>query len=290
METKRRFSKELFGSLTILASAFCFYLATVVVHWAMSEEIALSSQFLVFVRFLMGFLVVGSVLLIKRKIPRPHQYHFLLGRAFFNILAVTFFFKAIEETTVAEGNILNMTYPIFIAIISWIVFREQRDFIALGMTFVAFCGIFLVLAPGELRIEWNSLWGLASGTTAAIAIIFLSLARRQNDTDTVLFIMFGSGTVLLYIFFWKDIHIPNQVQLFYLVLCASMGVMGQYLLTLGFRYVTAVKGGIISLFRILLAAFLGPYITSDPALEMSGWIGALLILGANIYFIVRKSR
>jgi drug/metabolite transporter (DMT)-like permease len=160
---------------------------------------------------------------------------------------------------------------------------------ALGMTFVAFCGIFLVLVPGELRIEWNSLWGLASGTTAAIAIIFLSLARQQNDTDTVLFIMFGSGTVLLYIFFWKYIHIPNQVQLFYLVLCASMGVMGQYLLTLGFRYVTAVKGGIISLFRILLAAFLGPYITSDPAIEMSGWIGALLILGANIYFIARKS-
>jgi drug/metabolite transporter (DMT)-like permease len=68
-----------------------------------------------------------------------------------------------------------------------------------------------------------------------------------------------------------------------------MGVVGQYLFTLGFRYVSPVKGGIISLFRILLAAFLGPYITSDPALKMSGWIGALLILGANVYFIVRKT-
>jgi drug/metabolite transporter (DMT)-like permease len=158
------------------------------------------------------------------------------------------------------------------------------------MTLVAFFGIFLVLAPGELRIAWGSLWGLASGITAAFAIIFLNLARQHNDTDTVLFIVFGIGTALLSLFFWKDIHVPNRLQLFYLVLCASMAVIGQYLLTMGFRYVSPVKGGIISLFRLLFAVFLGPYITSDPALKMSGWIGALLILGTNIYFIVRKSK
>jgi drug/metabolite transporter (DMT)-like permease len=233
--------------------------------------------------------VVGCVLLIKRKVPRPRQYRFLLGRAFFNTLAVAFFFKAIEVTTLVEGNILNMTYPIFIAIISWILFRKQRNFIAFGMAIVAFCGILLVLAPEELQIAWKSLWGLASGVTAAIAIIFLNLARQRNDTETVLFIVFGIGTALLSILFWKDIHTPNRLQLFYLVLCASMGVMGQYLITLGFRYVSPVKGGIISLFRILLAAMLGPYITSDPMLTFSGWIGALLIFGTNIYFIVRKS-
>jgi drug/metabolite transporter (DMT)-like permease len=264
-------------------------MATVAVRWATSEKLALSSQFLAFARFLIGFLVVGCVLLIKRKVPQPRQYRFLLGRAFFNTLAVAFFFKAIEVTTVAESNILNMTYPIFIAIISWILFREQRNFIAFGMAIVAFCGILLVFAPGELQIAWKSLWGLTSGVTAAIAIIFLNLARQQNDTDTVLFIVFGVGTILLYITFRGYFYIPNRVELFYLVLGAATAIIGQYLLTMGFRYVTPVEGGIISTIRILLAAFLGPYITSDPALTLSGWIGALLILGANIYFIVRKS-
>ncbi len=288
-DTRQYFSKELYGSIAILASAFCFYLATVIVRWATSEKLALSSQFLAFARFLIGFLVVGCVLLIKRKVPQPRQYRFLLGRAFFNTLAVAFFFKAIEVTTVAEGNILNMTYPIFIAIISWILFREQRNFIAFGMVIVAFCGILLVLAPGELRIAWNSLWGLASGVTAAIAIIFLNLARQRNDTNTVLFIVFGVGTILLYIPFRGYFYIPNRVEFFYLVSEAAMAIIGQYLLTMGFRYVTPVEGGIISTIRILVAAFLGPYITSDPALTLSGWIGALLILGTNIYFIVRKS-
>ncbi len=287
---KRGISKELYGSLSIFASAFCFYLATVAVRWGTAEGVALSIQLMVFARFLIGFLVIGCSLIVKRKVPQPRQYKILFGRSLFNTFAVAFFFKAIEVTTVAQGNILNMTYPVFIAVISWIFLREQRDHSAIVVTIVAFVGILLVLSPGELAIARKSLWGLASGSTAAIAIIYLNLARQQNDTETILFVVFGFGTTSLGLVFWKYIHIPTPAQLFYLVLCASMGVMGQYFLTLGFRYVTAVEGGIISSARILLAAILGPYITSDPALVFSGWIGALLILGANIYFVTRKLR
>lgn len=288
MHIKNYSSKELYGSLVILASAFCFYLATVVVRWAILKNVGLNSQFLVFARFLIGFLIVGSILLIKRKIPRPRQYRFLLGRTAFSLLAVVFFYKAVEVTTVAEANILNMTYPVFIAIISWIVFREQRDIIAFGMTIVAFCGILLVLVPGELRIASQSLWGLASGITAAFAVIFLNLARQKNDTDTVLCTVFGLGTILLYIVFRKHVYIPNFLQLTYLLSSSITGIIGQYLLTLGFRYVSPIKGGILSSLRILLAAFLGPYFTADPALTAYGWIGAVLILWANMYFITRK--
>jgi drug/metabolite transporter (DMT)-like permease len=68
-----------------------------------------------------------------------------------------------------------------------------------------------------------------------------------------------------------------------------LGVGGQYLLTLGFRYVTAVEGSIISSSRILLAAICGPLIAMDPALNVYGWIGALLIFGANVILAIRRS-
>ncbi|MBT4640964.1 MAG: EamA/RhaT family transporter, partial [Deltaproteobacteria bacterium] len=55
----------------------------------------------------------------------------------------------------------------------------------------------------------------------------------------------------------------------------------------GFKYVTAVEGGVISSSRILIAAILGPYIVSDPALGLSGWFGALLIFGTNVYLTIR---
>ena len=62
---------------------------------------------------------------------------------------------------------------------------------------------------------------------------------------------------------------------------------GQFLLTIGFRYVTAVEGSIISSMRILLAALLGPLLAGEPALAAAGWVGAMLLFGANAMLAVR---
>jgi len=74
------------------------------------------------------------------------------------------------------------------------------------------------------------------------------------------------------------------------MLCASTGIAGQYLLTVGFRYVTAVEGGIISSTRILLAALFGPLLVAEPTLTLTGWTGALLIFSANVVLAGRKTK
>lgn len=100
--------------------------------------------------------------------------------------------------------------------------------------------------------------------------------------------MFGIGALTIYLLFPHHLHLPDRQELIYLMLGAGFGVMGQYLLTIGFKYVTAVEGGIISSSRILIAALLGPYIVADPELTLSGWIGAFLIFSTNIYLTLRK--
>jgi drug/metabolite transporter (DMT)-like permease len=102
--------------------------------------------------------------------------------------------------------------------------------------------------------------------------------------------VFGVGGILIYALFYDRIFWPDRVAFNYLFLCAVFGVGGQYLLTIGFRYVTAVEGAILSSTRILMAAVLGPWIAFDPPLEISGWIGALLIFIANVVLAVRKAR
>jgi drug/metabolite transporter (DMT)-like permease len=65
-------------------------------------------------------------------------------------------------------------------------------------------------------------------------------------------------------------------------------VLGQYLLTYGFLYVTAVEGAVISSSRILIAALLGPLLVADPPLTAAGWLGALILFAANVFLAVRK--
>ncbi len=281
--------RSLLGCLAVFASAFCFYMSTVTIQWSRAS-VAIDASYFVFARFLLGFLVVSLVMKVRRRRLVLKNHHLLIGRTLSNCAAVYCFFKAVTVTTVAEANILNMTYPLFIAIFTWIFFKRQRDLIALAMVLIAFAGVWLVLSPGAFSLKFDHIWGLMSGLTAAAAIIYLNISRQYHDTHTILFYMFGLGTMVIYALFYRHIFFPDTLEFYYLVLCAAFGIAGQYLLTLGFRYVTAVEGSIISSTRILLAALLGSFLVSEPALTVAGWLGALLIFGANVVLAARKRK
>jgi drug/metabolite transporter (DMT)-like permease len=275
------------GWLAVFGSAFFFYLATLIIRWA-GAHVDISSAYFVFSRFLLGFIVVSTTMIIQRQRLHPQKYHYLIGRTVANTVAVFCFYKAVEVGSVAEANILNMTYPLFVALFSWFFLRNQRDVLSLLIVGVAFAGIWMVLSPGDIKLRWENLWGLGSGITAAAAIIYLNISRRYHDSQTILFFMFGLGMILMLIFFHEAIFLPNSTELFFLLSCSAAGVLGQYLLTYGFLYVTAVNGSIISSSRILLAALLGPLLVADPHLTLVGWLGALLIFAANAALALRS--
>jgi len=203
-------------------------------------------------------------------------------------VAVYCFYMAVKFTSVAEANILNMTYPVFVALISWTMLREQRDPVALVMVVVAFAGIWLILAPGKIDFKTANLWGLASGLSASLSMTYLNVSRQYHDTNTVLFFMFGLGALLIFAAFHGEFFRPDSPEFYYLGLCAASGVAGQFFLTIGFRYVTAVDGSIISSMRIFLAALLGPFVVGELPLNVTGWMGALLLFGANAVLAVRR--
>ena len=278
---------RLVGGWAVFVSAFCFYLSTVVIRWSQAE-VSIASSYFVFARFLLGSLVVCAIMAYRRQLPRPRSYHLLLGRTVFNCIAVYCFYMAVEFTSVAEANILNMTYPVFVALISWALLREQRDPVAMVTVAVAFAGIWLILAPGKIDLKTANLWGLASGLSASASMTYLNISRQVHDTNTVLFFMFGLGALLMFAVFRGDFFWPDSRELYYLGLCAAFGVAGQFLLTIGFRHVTAVDGSIISSMRILLAALLGPFVVGEPFLNATAWVGALLLFGANALLAVRR--
>lgn len=281
--------KQIVGWFAVFCSTFCFYMATVIIRWSESA-VDIESAFFVFARFLLGFVVVTTTMIVGRQRIKPKNYHYLLGRTIANTVAVFCFYKAVAGGTVSEANILNMTYPLFVALFSWIFLKSQRDVFSIGVVLVAFLGVWLVLAPGDFTsISMGKIWGLISGVSAAMAIIYLNISRRYHDSQTILFVLFGLGAVLMYLFFHETIYWPNAKEFYYLLACSVAGVMGQYLLTYGFLYVTAVEGSIISSSRILLAALLGPLIAGDPPLAFMGWCGAILIFMANAVLAVRKS-
>lgn len=281
--------KQMAGCFLVFAAAACYYLSTVVIRRA-AHHVSIDPAFFVFLRFFIGFVIVCASMLAKGSKLKPKRYDLLFGRALANGAAVYCFYTAVEKTTLAQANILNMTYPIFVALLSWIFLKKQRDVTTTIGALVAFAGIYLMLARGPLQFGWLHLWGLASGISASFAMIFLNLSRQYHDTETILFYLFGIGSILTYAAFRHAIHWPTALEFYFLILSSGFAVMGQYCITFGYRYVTAVEGGIISSTRILLAATLGPYLAADPWLDTRGWAGAGLIFLVNVALAWRKSK
>jgi len=287
--SERKLSKQGLGWLAVFCSAFCFYLATAIIRWA-EPYVEIDTSYFAFARFLLGFMVVCVTMLIGGHRLKPKKYHYLIGRTVANTVAVFCFYKAVSVGSLAEANILNMTYPLFVALFSWFLIKDQRDGFALFIVGGAFVGIWMILSPGDLSVKWQNLWGLCSGIVASMAMIYLNLSRRYHDSQTILFFMFGLGACLIYIFFREFIFWPDGIEFFFLFICSAVGVLGQYLLTFGFLFVTAVEGSIISSSRIFMAALCGPLLVAEPVLTLSGWLGALLIFAANAILAYRKSQ
>ncbi len=280
--------RKLLGWAAVFGSAFFFYFSTVIVRLA-SREVDIDVAYYTFCRFVLGFLLVAGVMLYRRQPVRPVNYHFLLGRMFSNTLAVYCFYQAALLGSVAEANILNMTYPLFVAFVSWFIFKAQRDLYNVGFVLLACFGVWLILSPERgAGFAPENIWGLVSGVSAAAAIIYLDLARREHDSNTILFFLFGPGALLMGFLFYDSLFWPGPEEFFYLLVCSVTGIGGQYLITYGFRFVTAVEGSVISSTRILLAALLGPILIGEPSLGIIGWCGAFLIFAANVGLALRK--
>jgi len=71
-------SGQAIGWLAVFGSAFFFYLATVIIRWA-DTHVDISSAYFVFSRFLLGFIVVSTTMVIQRQRMHPQKYHYLIG-------------------------------------------------------------------------------------------------------------------------------------------------------------------------------------------------------------------
>ena len=163
---------RLLGGWAVFFSAFCFYLSTVVIRWAQAE-VSIAPPYFVFARLALGFLIVLTALAYRRQLPRPRSYHLLLGRTAFNCTAVYCFYTAVELTSVAEANLLNMTYPVFVALTAWIVLRDKFDLASLAMVVVA--SLIGAKGLGEDVLEALQYANVGQGILAGFSILFCAM-------------------------------------------------------------------------------------------------------------------
>lgn len=279
------------GPFAVLLSALLFYLATYFVKVG-SRGLSGETFIFLFSRFALGYLAVLAGIKLGREPLVVVNRKWLHYRAFWNTIAVFFFYLGVVYGSVTGANILNMTYPAFVAILSIWLLSEKVSLSAWAGIVLAIVGAVMIsMKNGVYNPSYGDVFSLVSGVTAGMAVTALRKIRLTDSTTAALFYNFRFGfwatSVFVVWFFWHHHTVVTLESLQWYLYSALSGFGGQIALTWGFRYVEAVHGSILSATRVLFALLFGVTFLGEEITFNSG-AGAFLVLGANVILAYRK--
>ena len=259
-----------------------------------------SSSQIVCIRLTLAALVFCGLLLARERagfgIPL-RDLPLFLGLGFGSILFFTVcYFTAITMMPLSTAAILLYTSPIWVTLLSALLFHEKLDAAKLTALCMAFGGCVLVsgLGGGGLTLR-GLLLGLGAGLGYGLYSILGSIALRRYSPFTVTawtFLIAGIGALSIcrpaqmLALIGAGVS-PALTVLFFLLTAVVTAFIPFLSYTLGLRSVEAGKAAILATVEPMVASLLGVVVFRE-ALSLSAALGILLILGAIVLLSLPK--
>jgi drug/metabolite transporter (DMT)-like permease len=223
---------------------------------------------LVFYRNAVGLSVLIVGFMIKPPVNKGARFHLLLFRGLMGTTALYTLLYCILHLPLGTAMTYNLTSAIFIALFSFVLFKEYNGHIVLMAVVIGFIGMLLVYKPA-IHLPWYyHAAGLLSGITSAIAYITLSRLNNYYDPRIIVlsFVLTGFLTPVAFMLIRQLFNLPSD-EVFFIVFRWPHGKEWLYVLSLG------------------LAALFGQYcVTRAYGAEKAGIVSAIGY--ANIVFSV----
>lgn len=232
----------------------------------------------------------------KTQTTTPKNFHLRDSWCFIGtgLVSIVFFsycyFRNVEVSSAAVAAILMYTSPIFVTLLSALLFKEKFTKLKglalilaiIGCALVS--GITSILTPASLP---GLLLGLGSGIGYALYSIFGRFALNKGYTPffvTAMTFTFACVGVLPFVnivaLATKLINEPK-----YILLALIMGLVGSCtpfaLYTLGLRYMEASKAAILATLEPIVTALVGTFFYKEP-IDIFIIIGIAMVLTAGI--------
>lgn len=199
----------------------------------------------------------------------------------------------------------NLTSALFIALFTFLLFKEYEGRWVLLAVLLGFAGMLLIYKP-SVHLPWYyHLAGLLSGILSAIAYITVGKLTKYYDTRVIVlsFVLTGVLVPLLFTSIRALMELPADEMLFInwrwpqqaewlnILLMGSSALFGQYFVTKAYG---ADKAGIVSAISyagIIFSIFIG-MLLGDSFPDTVSLFGILLIIvsGLIISFIRKKQQ
>lgn len=277
MTNKKTSQTTRYGSLWMLVAALGFATMGALVKVGSAK---FSSSELVFYRSLFGFLLILTLIRIKRlPIKTPHLNK-QLARALIGFVALLMFFYAISHLPLATAITLNYTSPLFLAAFMPFMLHERPKKVLYLAILMSFIGIILLLKPSFAREDLLAgIAGLCSGIGAGLAYAHVKQLGNLHEPDwrTVFYFTLissiGAGIWMLFdqvsAVTWHDLPI--------LLGLAGSATLAQLALTRAYRTGKTLTVASLSYATVVISSLFGILFWAEH-LSASEWLAISLIM------------
>jgi len=239
---------------------------------------------LVFYRSLFGLLLIYGIMRQQRISAATQHWHAHLWRGISGSVALALFFYCITVLPLATAVTLNYTAPLFLTILTMLVFKEKFNLPLTVAIALGFCGVVLLLQPTLEREQLLSgLLGLISGFLAGVAYLNVRhlAVIGEPDTRTVFYFSviasIGSGIWILF----DTVHAITLQGFAILFGLGASGTLAQLAMTRAYRTGKTLVVGSLAYSTIVFASLFGMLLW-DETLSLGSWLGMAFIIASGV--------
>ncbi len=258
----------------------------------------------VWMRFGMGVLILGVAVAARREFAWPARkewaYFALLG-----FLGITWH-QWLQSTGLVTAQAsttawIVATTPIFMAILGWLVLKEQLTAVQIAGTGLAALGVLVVVSNGDLRSIFGGQFGTPGDYLIMLSApnwaIFSTLSRRglqKHPAARMMLYVMGFGWLFSSIYFFAGGHFSQISNLttdgwigiaFLGIFCSGLAYIAWYD---GLQAIAASQVGAFLYLEPLVAVVVAAVILSEAITLASLAGGAVILLG--VYLVNRPRR
>ena len=244
---------------------------------------------IIFFRSLFGFLfTLPLIIRLGRAGLKTHQPKFLMLRGFTGIIAIVAWFYGLLHVPLAEATALSFTSAIFTALCAFFFLGEIMRVRRWAAIVCGFIGVLVVLRPDAEQFNPAMLIVVCATVFWAISV---TLVKHLSKTDSAVSLVGWMSIMLtilsfpLALYYWQW---PQGGQWLWLFAIGAAGTLGHLCMVRALKLADTTAVMSIDFFRMVWGTAIGVYFFADT-IQVSTWVGAIIIFGSGIYIIFRES-
>jgi len=258
---------------------------------------------LVLWRNLVGLIVLVAGFIIKPPVNKGGKFHLLLFRGMMGTTALYTLLYCILHIPLGTAMTYNLTSALFIAVFSFLLFREYHGRVVLLAVLLGFLGMLLIYKPAMHFPWYYHAAGLISGVASALAYITVNRLAGYYDSRIIVLAFIGTGVLVPLVFmiirysadippddvFFISWKWPSGFEWFYVLWLGLAALFGQYFVTKAYG---ADKAGIVSSIgyaNIIFSVFIGMAL-GDAFPDWMSSLGILCIISSGVLISVFKTK